>query len=414
MKIIHLNYSDINGGAARAAYRVHNSLIKEGINSKMWVNKKFSDDWTVEGSTSKVIRLLNELRPRLINHTLVKMLKTKNKIIHSPSILPSDWLKKINNSDADIVNLHWIQNEMMSVKDISKIKKPIVWTLHDTWAFCGAEHYFNDNRWCEGYFNKNRPNYETGFDLNSWTWKRKKRYWKKPIQIVCPSIWLANCVSKSVLMNNWPVSVIPSPIDTECWRPIDKKIARELLKLPENTFLILFGALGGEKDTRKGFDLLLAAFEYLKLNIETKKKIELVVFGQSKPKTQPDLGFPAHYLGHLQDDLTIRTAYSAADVMVIPSRKDNLPNTALEAQTCGTPVVSFDVGGLPDIIEHKHTGYIAKLFDIKDLAKGLSWVLDQNKTKQLNNNARDRSIIKYSEKKIANNYLSIYKNVLSQ
>ena len=122
MKIIHLNYSDINGGAARAAYRVHNSLIKESINSKMWVNKKFSDDWTVEGSTSKVIRLLNELRPRLINHTLVKMLKTKNKIIHSPSILPSDWLKKINNSDADIVNLHWIQNEMMSVKDISKSK----------------------------------------------------------------------------------------------------------------------------------------------------------------------------------------------------------------------------------------------------------------------------------------------------
>jgi len=414
MKIIHLNYSDINGGAARAAYRVHNSLIKESINSKMWVNKKFSDDWTVEGSTSKVIRILNELRPRLINHTLVKMLKTENKIIHSPSVLPSGWLKKINNSDADVVNLHWIQNEMMSVKDISKIKKPIVWTLHDTWAFCGAEHYFNDKRWYEGYFSKNRPNYETGFDLNRMTWLRKKRYWKKPIQIVCPSKWLANCVSKSVLMNNWPVSVIPSPIDTECWRPIDKKIARELLKLPENTFLILFGALGGEKDTRKGFDLLLAAFEYLKLNIETKKKIELVVFGQSKPKTQTDIGFPVHYLGYLQDDLTIRTAYSAADVMVIPSRKDNLPNTALEAQTCGTPVVSFDVGGLPDIIEHKHTGYIAKSFDIKDLAKGLSWVLDQNKTKQLNNNARDRSIIKYSEKKIANNYLSIYKNVLSQ
>ena len=220
-------------------------------------------------------------------------------------------------------------------------------------------------------------------------------------------------MSESVLMKNWPVSVIPTPIDTDRWKPIDKIIARKHLKLPANATLILFGALGGAKDERKGFDLLLTALKYFKFNMKL-KNIELVVFGQSKPKTQPDLGFPIHYLGQLQDDLTIRTVYSAVDVMVIPSRKDNLPNTAVEAQTCGTPVVSFDIGGLPDIIEHKHTGYIVKSFDIKDLAKGLSWVLDQGKNKQLNNNARDRSIIKYSEKKIANIYLSIYKNVLSQ
>ena len=138
MKIVHLNYLDINGGAARAVYRINNSLLKKGINSRMWVNKATSGNWSVEEPTSKIDKILNEIRPRLINYSLVKMLKTENKIIHSPSVLSSRWVKHVNNSDADIVHLHWIQNEMLSIKDIPRIKKPIVWTLHDMWAFCGA------------------------------------------------------------------------------------------------------------------------------------------------------------------------------------------------------------------------------------------------------------------------------------
>jgi len=410
MKIIHLNYSDINGGAARAAYRIHQSLLNKGINSKMWVNKKNSDEWTVEEPISKKVKLLNEIRPRLINHTLGKMIKTKNKIIHSYSIFPSNWVRYLNESNADIINLHWIQNEMLSIKDISKIKKPIVWTLHDMWAFCGAEHYTDDFRWREGYNSYNKPNYEAGFDLNRMTWLRKKKYWKNPLQIVTPSKWLGKCVGESALMKNWNISVIPYPIDIDFWKSLDKKIARQYLNLETKAQLILFGALGGHRDPRKGYDLLINALKYLKDN--EKRRIEIVIFGQSKPRFQLDLGFPVHYLGHLQDDLTIRTVYSAADVMVIPSRKDNLPNTALEAQTCGTPVVSFDVGGLPDIIEHKRTGYIAKSFDIKDLANGIYWVLDNCETTQLNNNARKQAILKYSEKKIAEDYLNIYKNLI--
>ena len=413
MKVLHLSYSDINGGAARATYRIHHALRKEGIDSRMWVNKKFSDDWTVEGSTSKVIRILNELRPRLINYTLVKMLKTENKIIHSPSVFPSNWVKHINSSDVDIVHLHWIQNEMLSIKDISKIKKPIVWTLHDMWAFCGAEHYTNDNRWRESYNSNNRPNYESGFDLNRWTWNRKKKYWKNPNQIVTPSKWLAKCVSESALMKNWPVSVIANPIDTYQWKPMEKKNARQLFNLSQDANLILFGAIGGGKDSRKGYDLLLSALEYIKADKKL-KKIELVVFGQSKPKSQPDLGFPIHYSGHLHDDLSLRALYSAADVMVVPSRQDNLPNTAVEAQACGTPVVSFDIGGLPDIIEHQKTGYLAKAFDTRDLANGITWVLQQDGSNKLGNNARERAVEKFSEKKISEAYLDIYKKLLEK
>ena len=412
MRIIHLSYGDINGGAARAAYRIHQSLLKEGINSKMWVNKKFSDDWTVEGSTSKVIRILNELRPRLINYTLVKMLKTENKIIHSPSIFPSNWVKHINSSDVDIVHLHWIQNEMLSIKDISKIKKPIVWTLHDMWAFCGAEHYTNDNRWRESYNSNNRPNYESGFDLNLWTWNRKKKYWKKPIQIVTPSSWLAKCVKESALMKSWPVSVIYNSIDTDQWAPMDKKNARQLLNLSQDANLILFGALGGGKDPRKGYDLLLSALEYLKANNKI-KKIELVVFGQSKPKSQPDLGFPIHYTGHLYDDLSLRALYSAADVMMVPSRQEAFGQTASEAHACGTPVVSFYTSGLIDIIEHKKTGYLAKPFDTRDLANGITWVLERSDSNKLGCNAREAAVEKFSEKKISESYLRIYKKLFT-
>jgi glycosyltransferase involved in cell wall biosynthesis len=230
MKVIHLSYSDTEGGAARATYRIHRALIKESINSEMWVNRKISEDWTVHEPNNKIEKILNEIRPRLINNSLVKMMKTKNDLIKSPSLLPSLWVKRINDSDADVVNIHWVQNEMLSIKDISKIKKPLVWTLHDMWAFCGVEHYSAENRWREGYNFKNRPTYETGLDISLWTWKRKKKYWKNPIQIVTPSLWLAKCVQESKLLSCWPVSVIANTLNVEKFRPINKKIASVEIK----------------------------------------------------------------------------------------------------------------------------------------------------------------------------------------
>ncbi len=407
MKILHLSYSDIIGGAARSAYRIHHSLIKQGLNSQMWVNVKSSNDLTIKQPASKIDQFLNLSRNRLIKYTLNKLLKTKNTIIHSPSFLPSSWVKHINNSDVDIVNLHWIQFEMLSISDIVKIEKPIVWTLHDMWAFCGAEHYTNDCRWKEGYLKNNRPNYESGFDLNRWTWQRKKKYWKNSFHIVTPSTWLAKCVSDSDLMKNWTVSIIPYAIDTDKWKPLNKIMSRKKFNLPENVNLILFGAPGGGKDPRKGYDLLLKALEYLEI-----KNAELVIFGQSKPKENQNLKIPIHYMGEIFDDKNLQEIYSAADVMVVPSRQDNLPNTALEAQACGTPVVSFNTGGLPDIISHQKTGYIAKAFDIKDLAKGILWVLDNSENIEFGVNSREQILQKFSEKNISNSYEDIYKNIL--
>lgn len=412
MKIIQLSYSNYIGGASIAAARINSCLNKNNINSKLWVNEKLSNNQSLntEEPFNKVVKNLKRLR-RYLTWPLTKVVKTNLLIHHSVSLLPSSWVSLINNSDADVVNFHWLQRETISISDIAKIKKPIVWTLHDMWAFCGAEHYTNDNRWRTGYNENNRPDYESGFDINRWTWNRKKKYWKKPIQIITPSNWLASCVRDSTLMKNWPVTVIPNPIDTNQWKPIKKETARKILKLPQNTPLILFGAVEGVKDPRKGFDLLLEALEFLKIK-NTNKSLELIVFGENKPLGQKDYSFPVHNLGPLKNNNILQTVYSAADAMVIPSRQDNLPNTAIESQACNTPVVSFNIGGLPDIIDHKKTGYLAKPFDTIDLANGIFWILKKYKKEQSNNDARKSSIIKFSEEEVSRKYKKIYTNLI--
>ena len=409
MRVIHLNHSDINGGAARAAYRIHHALRASGVDSRMWVNKATAGDWTVEGPATKVAKALAAVRGHAAS-PLVKTLKTGNPIIHSPAVLPSQWVKRINQSDADVVHLHWVAGEMLSIADIGRIEKPIVWTLHDMWAFCGAEHYAEEFRWREGYRRNNRPAHESGFDLNRWTWERKRKHWQRPMQVVTPSRWLAECVRESALMRNWPESVIPNCLDIVRWKPIEQAQARELLGLPADVPLLLFGAMGGGRDPRKGFDLLTDALAHLRGEIPG---LELVVFGQLAPRNRPDLSFPIHYTGHLHDDLSLRALYSAADVLVVPSRQEAFGQTASEAQACGTPVVAFNIGGLPDIVQHRRTGYLAKSFDTEDLARGIKWVLEEGSRTAINAQAREKAVRNFSSTVVSAKYINLYKAVLA-
>lgn len=188
----------------------------------MLVNQSSSGDWRVDGPTTKIAKAMVPIR-LLALKPFVKTLKTSNPIIHSPAVFPSHWVKRINESDVDIVHMHWVQGEMLSIADIGKIRKPVVWTLHDMWAFCGAEHLAWDDRWQDGYRRQNRPLHESGFDLNRWTWQRKRKHWRRPFHIVCPSQWLAKCVRSSALMHSWPVTVVPNPIDTNRWQPVDQR-----------------------------------------------------------------------------------------------------------------------------------------------------------------------------------------------
>ena len=413
MKVLQLNYSDINGGAARAAYRIHHAIRDSGIDSQMLVNVAASGDWTVQGPTSKWAKAIGRIRPQLAT-PLRKLLRTGNPILHSPAALPSSWPERINVSDADVVHLHWVQGEMLSIADIARIRKPIVWTLHDMWAFCGAEHYTTDHRWRDGYRRDNRPDHEDGFDLNRWTWLRKRKHWRKPIHIVGDSYWISDCASKSLLMRDWPVTTIHYPLNTNTWKPIDQRHARQLLGLPQDCPLLLFGAIGGGKDPRKGVDLLLAALAQLCCD-PSLHNLQLVVFGQLAPQTPPQLGFPVHYTGHLQDDLTLRAFYSAADVMVVPSRQEAFGQTASEAHACGTPVVAFNTGGLPDIVDDRVTGALAEPFDPASLAAAICWLLeDEQRLQALGAAARKKAERLWNPARVAALYAEVYGNAIER
>jgi len=411
MKVFHLSYSDSNSGASIAAYRIHRALKKNGVNSFMLVDNSFLDDSSVKTIKKNLVRIIFRKFKRLTEFLLLKFLKTKNNEKHSISFYPSGIVDLINNSDVDVVHLHWIQREFLSVKDIGKINKPIVWTFHDMWGICGCEHYTEEFRWKEGYFKNNRPSYESGIDLNRWNWERKKKFWKKPFQIVTASNWQTNCVKESALMGQWPVSTIPNPLDLDFWKPLDKDTSRKKFNLPRDVFLILFGA-GTEH--RKGFELLILSLKHLKKNSKSKsKKIELVIFGPHKNKILDNSLFPVHYLGDLDySDSKLKTIYCAVDALVTPTRQESFGLTAAEAQACGTPVISFGVGGLLDIIDHKQTGYLAKPFDVIDLSEGILWVLSQNKNKKLSRRSRINALSKFSEDKISFSYMKIYNKSL--
>lgn len=409
MTVILVSYSDSTGGAARAAYRVHRALRESEIDSRMWVVEKTSTDDFVEGASGNWTRLRNIARSRAAR-TLVRRLKTSNPTTFTAALLPSGYPHRLNHAHADLVHLHWIGGEMLSVGDIHRVRKPLVWTFHDMWAFCGAEHYAEDFRWRDQYRRTNRPSYESGFDLNGWTWRRKVRAWRTPIHIVAPSRWMASCVSRSPLTAEWPVTVVPNPVDTEVWRPVEKLSARRLIGVPTDRPVVLFGAVGGTGDSRKGFDLLRDALGYA---IRMHPDLYLVVFGEQMPAEPLGLPCEVHYAGRLHDDLSLRMIYSAADAFLIPSRQDNLPNTGIEALACGTPVVAFDAGGLRDIVTHQRNGYLCRPFEVRDLAEGLSWVIaNPKRATLLAEQARRTAVEKFSNPVVARAYRHVYEEAI--
>ena len=410
MKIAILNKSDGTGGAARAAYRLHEALRRSGMTSVLFVDSAECSDSTVIGPEGKKRKMGIFIR-NVLDECFLSALKTKNTNLHSPAVGPSFWHKRLNASDFDIVHLHWINAGMLSIADIGRISRPLIWTLHDMWAFCGAEHYSKDFRWKEGYTRRNRPRYERGFDLNRWVWERKKRHWKRRFHIVTPSRWLGDCVSKSALMQHWPVTVIPNCIDTKRWCPIEKSVARQILQFPLDQRIVLFGAMNPLRDHRKGYDLLVKALATLKA-MAPDLALSLVIFGKDPPSVE-DFKYPVIFTGSLHDDISLRVLYSAADVMLIPSRQDNLPNTGIEAHACGTPVVGFDVCGLPDIVEHRRTGFLATPFDTQELALGIKWILeDPDRLRQMGLAARRRAEANWTYDLVARKYILLYEKVI--
>ena len=407
MKVLHLNTNDISGGAARAANRLHNALKQKGIKSYILVQRKQKNDPTIFGAKSNLyFRGVNYLRSK-IDHFPKKFYPNRQKVPWSINWVSSPFLiKKIKKINPDIIHLHWINGGFVSIKDIkriSKLNKSIVWTLHDSWAFTGGCHIPHD---CKEYEKSCGKCLLLGsykeYDLSRKNWLRKKNLFSKTkMTIVTPSNWLSKCAKKSSLLKNKNIYVIPNSIDVNKFRLLDKNKLRKELGLSENKKYLLFGAMGATTDKNKGFDLLLKSLKLLK-NTEN---LELIVFG-NKNNLKIETKIPIHLFGKIDDTRKLNKLYSVSDVTIVSSRSENLPNIILESFSCGTPVVGFNVGGMPDIINHKKNGYLAKYKNTKDLAKGIEFCLFN---KKLGKNAREKAVKEYNQKIQAKNYTSLYK-----
>lgn len=411
MKTLQLSYSSKSGGAGIAANRLHRGLQLLEADSWMLVNKINGSEPGVVGPSHYLDKVAAKIFPRL-DWAPGKLSKTKLDRVSS-AFLPDRLVKRVDDISPDVLNLHWVNDGFMSISTLPKFKYPLVWTLHDMWPFCGGEHYVGDSiRYKEGYLSENRPRNENRLDLHKRIWMRKKKYWSKLVSrmvIAAPSRWMARCAMESALLRDFRVEVLPNGIDHRRFCPVDHAVVRRILGFPLDKKLILFGAGSATSDKRKGYHLLVSAIKMLEKNTDL-SDCELVIFGSDSGAD--NFKMKTHYLGVLADEISLALVYAASDVFVAPSIEDNLPNTVLESLSCGTPVVAFEIGGMPDMISHKKSGFLGSPFSIEELARGIGWVLgNEQRWKKLSASAREEVVTKFTLECSARRYLDLYEGI---
>ncbi|MDB9315909.1 glycosyltransferase family 4 protein [Spirulina sp. CS-785/01] len=406
-----ISTSDIDGGAAKASYRLHRGLQSIDVPSQMLVRAKFSGDSTVVANKTPIARLGSQF-----DHLPLRFYPQRDRAMFSCQWFPDRITPAIAQLQPDILNLHWINNGYLQLETLPKLKKTMVWTLHDMWGFTGGCHYSRDcDRYTQNCGHCPHLQSNSAWDVSRWIWQRKAKIFPQlNLTIVTPSHWLAKCAQTSPLLAETPVKVIPNGIDTQVYKPITRSLVRQILNLPTNKKLILFGAMGATRDPRKGFSYLQEALQKLSYTTHS-DSIELLIFGASQPTNPPQLGFSTRYLGRFQDDLSLALVYAAADVFVVPSTQENLSNTVMEAIACGTPCVAFGIGGMSDMIEHKQNGYLAQPYETEDLAQGIGWVLaDEQRHAQLGDRARTKTEQEFTLQHQARQYQQLFTEILAR
>jgi glycosyltransferase involved in cell wall biosynthesis len=410
MRVVHVSYS-LEGGAGRAALRLHQNLRDLGTDSFIFAFDK--------GTTSPPSFSAGPA-DRFLSRYMMNIDKLPNKwrrshvtASWSNNWAPNQTLRRISSLKPDVVHLHFVGAGTFPIRDFPLVQCPIVWTLHDMYAFTGGCHYASA---CERFLEKcgNCPalGSSSDQDLSRANWNRKNDAWKDlEVTLVSPSNWLASEARRSSLMAHRTVMVIPYGIDLKCFSPVNKLEARKTIGISNDRFVIAFGA-ARLTDQRKGLDLLWEALQHFSARLG-RRKCELLVFGAGG-WNPPDSSIPIRNVGIIDDDRKLAHLYSAADVFCAPSREENLANTALESLACGTPVLAFKIGGFPDIVDHRRTGYLANPFDVKSLADGLDFLYSSYMTgEDFQNSCRERAERLYDGRVNANVYIDLYNALIS-
>ncbi|MDD6488052.1 MAG: glycosyltransferase [Spirochaetales bacterium] len=423
MKILHLNYTDTGGGAAIAALNLVEEQNKNDIDAKLGVIEKQTASQFVISVAKKrnvlikiidTINFIFDYMRKCINPSPFLFFKTTNGILHSKNNKTLADIKWINNSDFDVVHLHWINSNMLTVKDIAKIKKPIVWTMHDSWPFCGAEHHpnvlENDNRYQSGYYRNNKPKSTHGIDLCRKVWNKKKKYLQnKEIVFISPSTWERDCLKQSKLFSNKQCFVIPNIIQKDIFRPLDKIAVRNFLQIPNDKKIIGFGAAYDVDNPRgiKGSYYLLQLLNKLPVSDD----YFLVIFGSVSADFTSKINVPFFASGFVHNPLILAQLYNACDCFILPSLIESFGLTTCESICCGIPVVAFDVGGTNDIIKHKTNGYLARPYDVDDLLAGVEYCIENYGT--LSINCLEKAKKDFDNDIIIKQHLEVYETIIN-
>ena len=407
MRILIVNTSERTGGAAVAANRLMKALNNNGAKAKMLVRDK-------ETETLTVVPLPHS--PRLRWHFLWERLVIFCRLHFSRQHLFEvdianagyDITKLPEFQEADVIHLHWVNQGMLSLKGIQKILqsgKPVVWTMHDIWpatALChvtlGCQHFTSQCGNC-----RLLPGGGSSHDYSTTIWQRKQRMLAdENIYFVACSHWLESEAKRSALLKGQKITSIPNPIDTRIYKRGNKQEARQRLGLPLDKKLILF-ASQRVTNVNKGMDYLIEACRQLQIS-----DAAVVILGGHAEEVVSQLSLEAYPLGYVNDEQRIVDVYHAADVFVLPSLSENLPNTIMEAMACGVPCVGFRVGGIPEEIDHRRNGYVAEYRSAEDLARGICWILTEADYEELSKNAVQKVVQNYSQQSVALKYLDVY------
>lgn len=410
MKILILSTFGNYGGAAVCSKRLKGALEKHGVEVKLGVLHAYDDSTSIFILNSNLFQKLRKwvffILERL--EILLSISRYKHLYKFSSGSMGTDILNNPHVIEADLIHLHWVHFGFLSIEQIAQLanKKPILWTLHDMWAFTGGCHYAMGctlyKKECTNCF------YLKNSKLSQRIQSQKIQQWSNAsFRVVATSKWLADSASESTVFENQTVKVLSTPIDTSVFSPLDKKKLRSKYQLTLDQYFVLVGAVD-LSDERKGFEYLKESLQYLS---ETISNLHLLTFGKMNQELVK--GIESTSFGQISDLESLNEIYNLADVFVLSSVQDNLPNTVMEAMSCGVPVASFDCGGVGDMVKHLKTGYLSKNGDSKDLANGIRFVLEELNPQQASISSRSTILEQYSEEVIVKQHLQVYNELIS-
>ena len=437
MKVLFVNTNDISGGAARAAMRIMRGVQQSGVEAQMFVKDKYSKSSdviplsTYTPSSNWLLDIFEWIIQKIKNrYHMFKWhpYKCAKLNVFMSDLRHTDIHGALQKLDYDIVHLHWINNRFLDISELAKIHKPIVWTLHDSWPFCGVCHYFID---CERYQTHcgacpmlgSKKEQDLAYEIFE---KKLEAYKDLDLHIVTPSRWLGDCAKKSALLGRFPIHVIPNCLDTDLFRPLSSAemltiaerqqnavVSRVLREATQEKWLakplILFGAMNAANDRIKGFASLLSALQILDAQ---GFEAHLVVFGANAQELPMKFqNIDVTFVGYIRDSSILTALYNIANVMVVPSYSEVFGQTASEAMSCGTPVVAFRCTGIQDVVEDG-CGYLAEPYSSEDLANGIQWCIENNTNNVLGETARESAVRRFAVDVVSEQYKELYKSLV--